>query len=69
MKLEEIDIFVDHEGIVRIEVRGVKGRQCMILTEETETLLGNSITTRETTSEFDERTDDEGVVPTVKLVH
>ena len=51
-EIQEIDVFVQPDGTVRIEVRGVKGQKCLALTEEIEKLLGGQIVERIHTDEF-----------------
>ncbi len=52
MELQEIDVFIDRDGQVRIEVRGAKGRACLDLTAPLERALGGRIESREMTVEF-----------------
>jgi hypothetical protein len=54
MEIQEIDVFVQPDGKVRIEVRGVKGKKCLALTEDIEKLLGGRILNRELTPEHNE---------------
>ncbi len=54
MELQEIDVFVEKDGQVRIEVRGVKGTSCLDLTKDLEAVLGDRIANRELTPEADE---------------
>lgn len=54
MELQEIDVFVEKDGQVKIEVRGVKGMSCLNLTKDLEAVLGDRITNRELTPEADE---------------
>lgn len=68
MEIEEIDVFVDAEGTVRMEVRGVKGKRCMSLTEETEKLLGGSAE-RKVTPEYYEEDEGDTVTPPVHAGH
>jgi hypothetical protein len=51
MDVEEIQVFIDEDGKVRLEVRGIKGQSCLELTEELEQLLGGEIEEREMTPE------------------
>lgn len=51
-EIQEIDVFVQPDGTVKIEVRGVKGEKCLALTEQLEVLLGGSILERIHTDEF-----------------
>jgi len=51
MELQEIDLFIEKDGQVRIEVRGVKGTDCLDLTKELEDALGGQIEAREMTPE------------------
>ncbi len=51
MEIQEIDVFIDEKGDVRIEVRGVKGKKCLKLTEDLEAALGNEVISREMTPE------------------
>ena len=54
MELQEIDVFIDANGQVRVEVRGVKGEQCLGLTKQLEQSLGGEILAREMTPEAGE---------------
>ena len=51
MELEEIEIYIDKDGNVRIEVRGVKGQKCLELTADLEAALGGQIEERQMTPE------------------
>lgn len=53
MDLNEIDVYIDPDGQVRIEVRGVQGPACLELTAELEAALGGSaaVVSRELTPE------------------
>ena len=51
MDLQEIDVFIDQDGQVRIEVRGVKGMACLDLTKTLEAALGGKPVDRQLTSE------------------
>ena len=52
MELQEIDVWIDKSGNVKIEVRGVKGDGCLELTRELEANLGGDVESREMSSEF-----------------
>lgn len=54
MELQEVDVFVEKDGQVKIEVRGVKGMSCLDLTKDLEAVLGAQIEEREMTSEAHE---------------
>lgn len=54
MELQEIDVFIEKDGQVKIEVRGVKGTSCLDLTKDLEAVLGNQTVIREMTPEADE---------------
>ena len=51
MELQEIEVFIDKDGKVRIEVRGVKGSACLDLTKALEEALGGEVENRELTPE------------------
>jgi len=51
MQIQEIEVYVRPDGTVRLEVRGVKGPQCLDLTADVEKLLGGQIVSREKTPE------------------
>jgi hypothetical protein len=53
-EIQEIDVFVRPDGTVKIEVRGVKGEQCLPLTAALEALLGGTVVERVHTDEFHE---------------
>jgi hypothetical protein len=54
MDLQEIDVFIDKDGKVRIEVRGVKGKACLDITQALEAALGGQVEKREMTPEANE---------------
>ena len=54
MELQEIDVFIEKDGQLKIEVRGVKGMSCLDLTKDLEAVLGDRIAEREMTPEADE---------------
>jgi hypothetical protein len=54
MEIQEIDVFIDRDGQVRIEVRGVKGGACLDLTADLEKALGGQVQSRELTPEAQE---------------
>jgi len=47
MELQEIDVFIEKNGQVRIEVHGVKGMSCLDLTKNLEDALGGQVEERE----------------------
>lgn len=47
MQLQQIDIFIEKDGQVRLEVNGVKGPGCLDLTKALEQALGGEIESRE----------------------
>ena len=51
MELQEIEVFVERDGQVRVEVRGVKGMSCLDLTRGLEDALGGQVEAREMTPE------------------
>jgi hypothetical protein len=51
MELHEIDVFIEKDGRVRVEVRGVKGSSCLDLTKGLEAALGGQVLERELTAE------------------
>ena len=55
MEIQEIDVFLQPDGTVKVEVRGVKGQKCLALTEDIEKLLGGQVIAREKTPEYDEQ--------------
>ena len=54
MELQEIDVFIEKDGQVKIEIRGVKGMSCLDLTKDLEAVLGDQTVIREMTPEADE---------------
>lgn len=58
MELQEIDVFIEKDGQVRIEVRGVKGGSCLDITAALEQALGGQIAEREMTAESYEMAQD-----------
>ncbi len=55
MDIEEIEVFIDENGEVKYEVRGLKGKKCLDLTKDLEDDLGGEILLREKTSEMYEQ--------------
>jgi hypothetical protein len=51
-EIQEIDVYVDRDGIVKVGVRGVKGPGCLALTADLERLLGGQVVERTTTDEL-----------------
>jgi hypothetical protein len=51
MELEEVEVFIDPDGRVRLEVRGAKGKSCLELTAPLEQALGGQVEAREMTPE------------------
>lgn len=47
MELQEIDVFIEAGGQVKVEVRGVKGMNCLDVTKEFEAALGGNVEERE----------------------
>lgn len=43
MELQQVDVFIEKNGEVRIEVRGVKGKKCPDLTAGLEEALGGKL--------------------------
>jgi hypothetical protein len=54
MELQEIEVFIDKDGKVRVEVRGVKGTSCLDLTKGLEAALGGQVEDRQMTPEANE---------------
>ncbi len=52
MELQEIEVVIDSSGELRLQVRGVKGKACLTLTESLEAALGGEVGSRQMTSEF-----------------
>jgi len=47
MEVQQVEVFIDKDGTVRIEVLGVKGTACLDLTRDLELALGGQIELRE----------------------
>jgi len=54
-ELQEIEVVVTSDGMVKVHVQGVSGAKCLAVTEELERLLGNEITERILTDEYVEQ--------------
>jgi len=54
MELQEIDVFIEADGTVKVEVRGAKGKQCTSITKPMEQLLGGEVVDRNYSDEFNE---------------
>ena len=46
MELQEIEVFIDENGEVKIEVHGVEGKRCLELTSDLEAALGGEVIDR-----------------------
>ena len=55
MEVQEVEVFIDASGQVRLEVRGVKGPGCLELTAGLEAALGGHIQMRQMTAEAREQ--------------
>ena len=51
MELQEIEVFIEKDGRVRIEVRGIQGGRCLEVTKALEAALGGQIESRAMTPE------------------
>jgi hypothetical protein len=51
MELQEIDLFIDPDGQVRLELRGFKGQGCLGATRGLESALGGELISRQMTPE------------------
>jgi hypothetical protein len=51
VQIEEIDVYIDADGQVKIEVRCVQGMACQDITAPLEAALGGDIVARELTPE------------------
>ena len=58
MEMQEIDVFIENDGQVKIEVHGVKGVKCLDLTKALEDALGGEIEEREMHHEAYEKVED-----------
>ncbi len=47
MDLQEISVFIEKDGQIRLEVNGVKGPACLDLTRALEQALGGQVESRE----------------------
>jgi hypothetical protein len=54
MDLQEVEVFIEPDGRVRVEVRGVKGPSCLDVTRALETALGGKVEDRQLTPEAHE---------------
>jgi hypothetical protein len=54
MEVQEVDVYIDQDGQVRLEVRGVKGGSCLDITAPLEQALGGQVQSRELTPEAHE---------------
>ncbi len=51
MKIEQIEVTIGTDGKIQLQTLGFKGSECLAAVEEIETLLGNSIISKEMTAE------------------
>jgi hypothetical protein len=56
MEVQEIDVFIEKNGQVRVEVRGVKGMSCLDMTKDLEDALGGEVAERKMHHEAHETT-------------
>jgi hypothetical protein len=59
MELQEVEVFIEKDGQVRIEVRGVKGMSCLEVTKALEAALGGQVQDRQMTAEAHEVTQEQ----------
>jgi len=57
-ELQEIEVVIGGDGTVNIRVQGISGAKCLALTEDLERLLGNNVTERILTDEYNEQCQD-----------
>lgn len=57
MEIQEVDVYIEKDGRVRIEVRGAQGSSCLDITAPLEQALGGEIESREMTAEAYESTE------------
>jgi hypothetical protein len=57
MEVQEVDVFIEKNGQVRVEVQGVKGTACLDLTKNLEDALGGQVEEREMRPEAYESAD------------
>jgi hypothetical protein len=57
MEVQEVDVFIEKNGQVRVEVQGVKGMACLDLTKGIEDALGGQVDDREMRPEAYEAAD------------
>ena len=57
MEVQEIDVFIEKNGQVRVEVQGVKGMACLDVTKNLEDALGGQVEDREMRPEAYEAAD------------
>lgn len=43
MELQEVDIYIEKDGQVKLEVKGAKGMTCLDLTKDLELALGGEV--------------------------
>lgn len=58
-EIQEIDVYINPDGTVKFEIRGVKGKKCLVLTEDLIKQLGgqDAVIEHIKTGEFDEELD------------
>jgi hypothetical protein len=56
MDVQEIEITIGKDGKVELKVRGVKGMECLVLTQDLEKALGGEILLRQMNPEAEETT-------------
>ena len=54
MGKQEVRVIIDPNGDVRLDVRGVKGRDCLEITEDVIDALGGEVAERKLTEEAEE---------------
>jgi hypothetical protein len=51
MDVQEVEVIINKNGQVQIQVRGIKGTQCLDITQDLEQALGGNVSLRELTPE------------------
>jgi hypothetical protein len=65
--MQELFIEIDLNGKATVEVKGVKGRRCLDLTQDLEKALGGKVLSRTPTAEMDQITGQTAVTQANKL--
>ena len=56
-EIHEVEIIILPDGLLKVDIQGVKGKGCLDITREMEIMLGNDIIERNYTDEYNQQSE------------